>query len=146
MELESINPSNWTWLDFLPGALIVSGFVAVMLAVMSGRKKTSIGLGAVFLCAIVVGAFAATTVEADTAAANRETVITHFEKSYGLKLDEGDLRYLRDVDQDDVTRNLETSGGTVKQVLFRVVDNKVLPYVMDGEGSWNLMSARGGKP
>lgn len=144
MNVENINPSTGSWLDVLPAVIMAAGVVAVTWAAATDRKKTAIGLIAVFLAALVGSAIAAVRVENDTRAANHKVVISHFEKSYGLKLDEVDVSYLRNVHHAEETRDIETTDGRFKHVLFRVVDGKVLPYVMDSsDGSWNLIPATG---
>lgn len=147
MNVESITPNDFTWLGLLPTVILIVGVLVVVLAVRAGLGKTAKGLALVsiaFLAALVGSVIAALSIGHDTRAANTEIVISHFEKSYGLKLDEVDLRRLHDVDYDNVTRNLTTADGSLKQVLFRVEDGLVLPYTMDSDGSWIPMPAAGG--
>lgn len=72
----------------------------------------------------------------------REEVVDGFDQAYGLQLDDRDVDALKQVEKNDVARNLETSGGLLKQVLFRVVGDQVLPYTMDSEGTWTPLPAQ----
>ena len=143
MNVESINPSTWSWLYALPAVIMVAGVAAVILTAMSGRKKTAIGLGVVFLAAFAVNAIAVTKIENHTRAENQAVLISYFEKSYGLKLDEVDLSYLRNVDKAEETRDIETTDGNFKHVLFRVVDGSVVPHLLDSSSTWIPMPAAG---
>ena len=140
MNIESINPSTWTWLDFLPAAVLVADIAAVVLAVLAGRKKTAIGLGAVFLAAFVGSCIAVSGVENDTRAENQAVVISYFEKSYGLTLEATDLYSLNHADEKDIVRSVRATDGNLKHVLFRVVDGNVVPHLLDSASTWIPMN------
>lgn len=140
MNIESINPSTWTWHDFLPAAVMVVGAAAVIWAAMSGRKKTVISLAVVFLAAFVGSVIAVGGVEKDTRAENQAVVIDYFEKSYGLTLEQADLYSVSHADEKDIIRSVRSADGNLKHVLFRVVDGNVVPHLLDSASTWIPMN------
>lgn len=143
MNVESINPSTWSWLDFVPAAIMAVGFAVVVWAAMSGRRRTAISVAVVFLAAFVGSFYAVGGVEKDTRAENQAIVTSFFEKSYGLELDKVDLSYLKNVDYSEVTRDVKTTDDSFKHVLFRVVDGNVVPHLLDSASTWIPMEAAG---
>lgn len=130
------------WLLTTFVVLFVVGVVLMVLLITSEKRKhTIIRLAAAVLC--VGSALGLYAVENDRIAVAREAVVDGFVQAYGIELDDRDLVQLVQVDRNDVTRNLETADGALNQVLFRAVDDKVLPYTLDGAGSWTPMQAVG---
>lgn len=135
-----IESPAWLLTTFV--VLFVVGVVLMVLLITSEKRKhTIIRLAAAVLC--VGSALGLYAVENDRIAVAKEAVVDGFAQAYGLELDDRDTRYLVEVDRKDVTRNLETADGSLKQVLFRADDDKVLPYTVNSEGSWTPLPAVG---
>ena len=79
--------------------------------------------------------------EYDRMSQAREEVAVGFEQAYGLQLDDRDVAALKQIEEYDITRNLKSSDGLLKQVMFRVVDDNVLPHTLDGAGTWIPMTS-----
>lgn len=121
MNVESINPSTWSWRDFIPAAVLIAG--AVSIAAFAG--------------------IAASEIEQDRRAENQAVVssdleksYSYFEKSYGLTLEQADLYSVNHADEKDIIRSVRATDGNLKHVLFRVVDVNVVPHLLDSSSTW----------
>lgn len=119
--------------------IIVLGSILMSYLVDSFGKAITI---AALLLVVCLGAgWAVSAHEEDRVSEAQEEVADGFDQKYGLKLDDRDLAAMKNIEKKDVTRNLETADGLLKQVLFRVVDDNVLPHTLDGAGTWIPMPA-----
>lgn len=121
--------------------IVVIGGILMSYFVDSLAKATAC---AAFLAMVCLGAgWWVSTSEGARVAEAQEEVVVGFDQAYGLKLGGRDLAALKRVGEKDVTRDLESAAGDLKHVLFRVVDDKVLPYTLDDAGTWIPMLAVG---
>lgn len=128
MNVESINPSTWSWRDFIPAAVLIAGTVSI--AAFAG--------------------IAASEIEQDRRAENRAVVssyleksYSYFEKSYGLTLEQADLYSVNHADEKDIIRSVRATDGNLKHVMFRVVAGIVVPHLLDSASTWIPMPAAG---
>lgn len=120
-------------------AIVIIGSILMSYFVDSLAKATAC---AALLAMICLGAgWAVSASEGDRVTEAREEVADGFDQRYGLKLDDRDLAALKRVEE-DVTRDLESTAGDLKHVLFRVVDDVVLPHTLNSEGSWIPLPAQ----
>lgn len=129
-----------------PAAIMVMAMVFIIGSIAMSYLANSMAqvmASVAFLAMVCFGAgWMTITHEHDRVSQAREEVVHGFDQVYGLHLDDRDAAALRQVEQKDVTRNLVTSDGLLKQVLFRVVDDIVLPHTLDGAGTWIPMPAQ----
>lgn len=142
MNIQDLDIGTPLWFGLSGVAFLAAAVIlAVKAADSSKRTATAAYAAAAILCLITfVGVV---IVDVELRSDEKEAVIDGYAQSYGLKLDERDIRHLNDVDWKDVTRNLETADGSLKQVLFRGVDGKALPYTLDSTGTWIPMQTVG---
>lgn len=148
MELELIrNMESPAW-TFLAALVLMVAAAAAMMVTASYIKSRKAAVPLVVLIAVVMigpGIWFADHEENRTDGV-KAAVSDGFDRDYGLSISERDLRHLRNVGGADVTRNVETVSGDLKQVLFRAEDGLVLPYTLDSEGTWSPMPAKKVKP
>lgn len=119
----------------------VIGSIVMSYLVESFQKAITI---AALLTVVCLGAgWTVSTSEDARVIEAQEEAADGFDQEYGLQLDDRDLAALKNIEEKDVTRNLETPGGDLKHVLFRVVADDVVPHAMDSEGTWIPMPTTG---
>lgn len=123
-------------------AIFSTGGILAVMTVDGGLKVSAI---VALLGAVCFGAgWGIYTHEANRVAEAENTVVDGFAHEFGLKLDGPNLIQLKGIEAKEITQNVEMPDGSLKQVLFRVVNEEVLPYTLDSDGSWMPMPAVGG--
>lgn len=136
------NSGTNVWYGLAAIALLVAAVILAAKAIEVDKRTATITYAAAaILCLAAFAGFVAD--DTDRRSDAKKDIVEGFSQTYGLQLGDSDIRHLDDVEWKDVTRNLETADGSLKQVLFRVVDDKVQPYTMDVAGSWTPMQVIG---
>lgn len=138
MDLELIRSMESPFWMYLAAPALLAVTVGAMIAVTYYIENMKIAGPLAILITVVMLVSAFCFIEHETSRTEDATasVSEGFDRDYGLNLSDRDLGQLWNVRQGDVTRNVETADGSLKEVLFRAVDDKVLPYTMDSEGTW----------
>lgn len=145
MDLELIRSMDSPAWTYLAAVVMLVATAGAMIAATNYIKSTKVAVPVVVLIAVVMlgpGLWFADH-EENRVAGVKASVSDGFDQKYGLSLADKDMDRFRNVGHVDVTRNVETADGSLRQVLFRVVGDQVLPYTMDSEGTWTPVPAKG---